>query len=62
MDEQTAEIPNRKLTMNTIVLVPNFVKTFKRALDTMEIFITTVTDSMFEVNYPCLLNLKPVSR
>lgn len=35
--------------------------TSQRAVDASEIFITTVIDSMFGVNYPCLLNLKPVA-
>lgn len=33
----------------------------QRALDAVEIFITIVIDSMFGVNCPCLLNLKPVA-
>lgn len=35
--------------------------TSQRAVDASRIFITTVIDFMFGVNYACLLNLKPVA-
>lgn len=35
--------------------------TSKRSVDWEEIFITTVIDSMFGVNYPCLLHLRAAS-
>lgn len=63
MDEHTAETHNRKLTLNTIYSsAKNCKHVSHRALDAVEIFITTVIDFMFGVNYSCLLNLKPVPK